>query len=117
MKREIKFRVRYSQEYKGEITEITRNYTFEEIYLYAKPHKIEKILSIEQYTGLKDMNGKEIYEGDIFKFHDSEGDEDGAIGFVKWNDKYAWFSGLADIDSPNIKYEVIGNIHQNPELL
>lgn len=77
-------------------------------------------IELMQYTGLKDKNGKEIYEGDILRGL--------TVGnfWVQWKDKSACF-GIGDL-SENIplKYyledilnevEVIGNIYENPELL
>jgi len=76
--------------------------------------------TIGQFTGLHDKNGKEIYEGDIIEV----GDMKIAIG---WNSKTSSFHGLfmignRQMDTVNLGCltsddKIIGNIHDNPELL
>jgi len=66
----------------------------------------------EQFTGLLDKNAKEIYKGDIVK-HGKNSD----IGLIQYVDKFAaWFVGTAQMSS-SYGFEVIGNIHENEELI
>lgn len=76
-------------------------------------------LPIMQFTGLRDKNDKEIYEGDIVKFLYNSTPQTEYKGTVKWdNDGLSWsFSGLLIEPTPRKTMEIIGNIYENPELL
>jgi len=70
-------------------------------------------IKLMQYTGLKDKNGKEIYEGDVVRWS-------GKVYLIEWHDKVAGFVMQNNgIERPDVEFEseVIGNIYENPELL
>lgn len=70
-----------------------------------------------QFTGLKDKNGKEIYEGYIVRREGSVFSPELTLK-VFWNDKVACFQvGDWAIGHINEPLKVIGNIYENPELL
>jgi uncharacterized phage protein (TIGR01671 family) len=85
--------------------------------------------TVGQYTGLKDKNGKKIFEGDIVDASNEWWDACGSAGHdspiikVEWSEEHCGFDPFANYDSDCGVYinasgcEVIGNIHDNPELL
>lgn len=78
----------------------------------------ENQIDIMQYTGLKDKNGKEIYEGDIRcgKYY-FETDEQTRYQVMEWDPINTCFYWNGPEMPEFIDTEVIGNIYENPELL
>ena len=112
--REIKFRVFFydgSDYSTGQM--ITAREAFLEDYIDFNENTLrpyDECSIIMQYTGLKDKNGKEIYEGDIYKSTSSLFGEH--IGVIKDIRRVN-----LDADYHPDDFEVIGNIYENPELI
>ena len=83
--------------------------------------------TVGQFTGMLDKNGKEIYEGDIIKIVEKFDDENvytsnGVVCFEEGiyevqNGKHFAYLGWLMHNDDITKLEVIGNIHDNPQLL
>lgn len=95
--REIKFRA-WDREQKEMID--SESWAFAEEYepFIDSVKSSQAIFDIMQYTGLKDKNGKEIYEGDIL-MHNPDDDE--WYDYVVWWNKMARFENQSFVDDPD----------------
>ena len=131
MNREIKFRAWHKEN--KEMFEVGEmDFNFQSIY-YSMGNISFDEFEIMQFTGLKDKNGKEIYEGDIVKYtFDLPGSkfatENGLkvridkVFWSEWRSSFAIGNGMANNNLFNYvrngnRVEIIGNIHDNPELI
>ncbi len=97
---------------------VIRKHPNKDTYLDATQHSRFILM---QYTNFKDKNGVEIYEGDVVKDEISRLEvvwhtKTGTWGFHKKHKETADFFSLAMLE-PEIKLEIIGNVHENKELL
>ena len=130
MTREIKFRA-WDKETKSmikEVWEIGLKSNYNQPWLIGDDKRTDNF-ELMQYTGLKDKNGKEIYENDIIRVND---DRDGDRTYEVIFEKGCYWGNciytprittpqktlLCDLDFfVHQSQEIIGNIYENPELL
>ncbi len=116
MMREIKFRAweHNSKKMYYDLAYITMN----GLVMSLNPERPLINTELMQFTGLHDRNGVEIYERDILK------DDKGKIYKIVWGNDLLWLA-ITNEKSCNCycprgvskRAEVVGNIHENPELL
>ncbi len=77
-----------------------------------------------EYTGLKDTNNKDIYEGDIIGSATVTycGDQEEGLGmnagwYLQWRDFESWEELESRHNDNGDNYKIIGNIYENPELI
>ena len=136
--REIKFRVWDHHDQKMKYAEME---WFDDMFAFRFEHRgfeeeDNSDVVIMQYTGLKDKNGKEVYEGDVLRtphFLDENGKQLYLYHRVVWSERLTGWQAVnmnETTDPPYVKtgspqlwvyakdeFEIIGHIHQNPELL
>jgi len=127
--REIKFSYIFQHEETGNI--IDKRFTLEQIeeidfghYITFDLHRFA-LVSKRQFTGLKDKNDKEIYEGDIITNYGITNEMKARKYQIVFTDERARFSAYdlssrwgTSISSYDMRQcEVIGNVYENPELL
>lgn len=128
--REIKFRAWHKNrktflDFYWVVDKLGRTFSILDKYVYDE---FTDEIELMQYTGLKDVNGKPIYEGDIVNVTWSRYDTEGknyAIAYDPNNDGYSafdfvdWYEDMNGLSCAYIdgQITVIGNKFENPELL
>jgi hypothetical protein len=109
--REIKFRAWFPQdarEGKSAMGEVHSSYEGQSLNDFIAD-AVEIGIILMQYTGLKDKNGKEIYEGDVLR----------AAGYVGYRveDLPSFWMEHAEMSAGFNHWEIVGNIYESPGLL
>jgi len=113
-KREIKFRA-WDSEFGSMVTDFREGYS---ISMRKGKFEVGSIdgngdyfsLDVMQFTGLKDKDGVDVYEGDICEWGNDR------VQLVEFTDGSFHFKGLTSFPTLINARKVIGNIHENPEL-
>ena len=116
--REIKFRVWDKRKEKG-ISTKEMLYDAQKHHLWYDALDYSEVYAVMQFTGLKDKNGREIYEGDILKSFNCliRVEFFGGCFYGNWYNDATGNMINAQLNINNQDSEIIGNIFENPELL
>lgn len=104
-------------------------YSYRQFTVEGDDHVYGDVIGFEdcvlmQSTGLFDKNGKEIFEGDVVKIMDEDGNseisavafKDGAFGMTL-QEVFVPFADMSMLSTVDYTLEILGNIYENPELL
>lgn len=126
MSREIKFRA-WLKEDKKMVNVETMDFTDKSIQYLKRSEIINAYIlrresfddvELMQYTGLKDKNGKEIYEGDIVVLNNIENDNMCIVRYEHSSYRLEGWSLREDLSNVEDRFlEVVGNIYENKNLL
>ena len=129
--REILFRGKTQQHTRWIYGDLNHYMCDDGVFIAENGHSMHRVLkdTVGQYTGLTDKNGKKIFEGDIVDMTGQWWNAAGPAGHespitkVDWDDEICGFAPFANYDCDCGVYieasgcKIIGNIHDNPELL
>lgn len=130
--REILFRGKRTDNGEWCYGHLYKNYFGDWVIVNEKSRLIVNPETVGQYTGLTDKNGKKIFEGDVLKMEIKSNYidhlqaplvfigvckfKDGAFGFSKQRAGIEEFTAFSST-TYNVEFEIIGNIHDNADLL
>lgn len=127
--REFKFRV-----YSPEEEKMSKHFSFNcDVLSFTDENGLGRIRSPKpsdifmEWVGAYDDDGKPVFEGDIVQYDHEDGIVIAQVIHKQNNDESMWLSGLAfqlirvveydDVEAEGVKYLVLGNIYENPELI
>lgn len=125
--REIKFRAWHIEREKMFCVESLQledeYYVLNDGDIYSDAFSVKKSdIQLMQFIGIQDKSGREVYEGDIIQYGTPPTYQSSIFwspqdfGFVTYNELLGEYTGLSFFTGYK-NFKVIGNVHQNPELL
>lgn len=115
MSREIKFRIwrapdEYSKTFWMESWDSLMNYSMSDIFQLDNPNDV-----LEQFTGLKDKNGDDIYENDLVSLEPDDSPYKVILDKLKF--EMVGNGVTYDLSEVHMDCVIVGSVHANPELL